>query len=129
MSNQIYSNRPIAPLQQSNQTNKTKQKKKNGKSFNEVLQKQLEEKAGIKFSGHAKKRLKSRNINLTAQDMQKLEKAVTKAEGKGAKESLVMTDKAAYVVSVENKTIITAVDDQNMKENVFTNIDSAVVMD
>ncbi|ADL13143.1 TIGR02530 family flagellar biosynthesis protein [Acetohalobium arabaticum] len=128
MNNRIYSNRRIAPLQQSNKTEKTEQKKSR-KSFNEILQKQLQEEAGIKFSGHAKKRLESRNIDLTAQDMQKLEKAVTKAETKGAKESLVMTDKVAYIVSVENKTVITAVDDQNMKENVFTNIDSAVIMD
>ncbi|MBM7623517.1 TIGR02530 family flagellar biosynthesis protein [Sporohalobacter salinus] len=129
MSNQIYSNRPIAPLQQSNQKRNTNRVKKNGNSFNEILQNQLKEKSGIEFSGHAKKRLNSRNINLTSQDMNKLEKAVTKAENKGAKESLIMMDKVSYVVSVENKTVITAVDDQNMKENVFTNIDSAVVMD
>ena len=51
-----------------------------------------------------------------------------KAENKGSKDSLIMVDNVAYVVSVENKTVITAIDDQNVKENVFTNIDSAVFM-
>ncbi|SJZ64281.1 TIGR02530 family flagellar biosynthesis protein [Selenihalanaerobacter shriftii] len=130
MDNRIYSKRPIGPLQkpQQKQNNQVNKKQKKG-SFNEIFQKELEHKTEIKFSGHAKKRLNARNINLTNNDLKKLEKAVTKAEDKGSKESLILVNKVGFVVSVENKTVITAVDNQSMKENVFTNIDSAVVMD
>jgi flagellar operon protein len=129
MTNKIYSNQPLGPIQKKNKTQTKKTNKSNTGSFNQVLQKKLKQKSGIEFSGHAQKRLDSRNINLTSGDLNKLQKAVTKAENKGAKESLILVNKVAYVVSVENKTVITAVDDNNMKENVFTNIDSAVVMD
>ncbi|KXS45236.1 MAG: flagellar operon protein [Candidatus Frackibacter sp. T328-2] len=130
MNNKVYSNRPIAPIQKPQKKQNRKIDKKNSSnSFNKVLQQKLKHKSGIKFSGHAKKRLNSRDINLTAQDLNKLQTAVNKAESKGAKESLILVNNVAYVVSVENKTVITAVDEGNMKENVFTNIDSAVMMD
>ncbi len=85
-------------------------------------------KAGIKFSGHAQTRLASRQITLTEGDMAKLGDAITRAQAKGARESLVLMDKAALVVSVPNRTVITAVARDDMKENIFTNIDSAVLL-
>jgi flagellar operon protein len=57
-----------------------------------------------------------------------LKDAVNRAEAKGAKESLILMDRLALVVSVKNRTVITAVDDQNLKDNIFTNIDSAVIV-
>ncbi|MCK8823547.1 TIGR02530 family flagellar biosynthesis protein [Fuchsiella alkaliacetigena] len=129
MSKRIYGNQPLEQLQNPQQQKRTQPGSGAKGSFNEVLQEKLKQKSGIKFSGHAKQRLNSRNIDLTPQDLNKLEQAVDKAEDKGAKESLILVNEVAYVVSVENKTVITAMDDQNMKENVFTNIDSAVVMD
>ncbi len=84
--------------------------------------------ASIKFSGHAQTRLASRHITLTDQDLAKLGAAITKAAAKGARESLVLMDKAALVVSVPNRTVITAVARDDMKENIFTNIDSAVLL-
>lgn len=60
--------------------------------------------------------------------MQRLEGAVQKAAAKGAKESLILMDNVAYVVSVVNQKVITAVDQMSMKENVFTNIDSAILL-
>ena len=53
---------------------------------------------------------------------------VDRAAAKGAKESLVLVDNAALVVSIKNRTVITAVDQAHLKENVFTNIDSAVIV-
>jgi len=94
------------------------------RSFDTVLSKELN---GLKFSKHAQQRLDSRNIQLSDDDMANLSTAVTKADEKGAKDSLVLLREMAFVVSVKNRTVITAMDSANMKNNVFTNIDSAIV--
>ncbi|HEY9722516.1 MAG TPA: TIGR02530 family flagellar biosynthesis protein [Oscillatoriaceae cyanobacterium] len=93
--------------------------------FSDIFEQKLQ--PDLKLSAHAQQRLSSRQIQLTPQDWDKIHRAVDKAAAKGAKESLVLTDKAALVVSVKNRTVITAVDPASMKENVFTNIDSAVI--
>jgi flagellar operon protein len=80
----------------------------------------------IKFSSHAEKRLASRDIELTPDIMQRLKTAVSKAKDKGSNETLMIFDNFSLIVSVKNNTVITAVDKSGMKENVFTNIDSAV---
>jgi len=85
-------------------------------------------KAQVKFSGHAQTRLASRHITLSDSDMAKLGEAITKAAAKGARESLVLMDKAALVVSVPNRTVITAVARGDMKDNIFTNVDSALLI-
>lgn len=82
----------------------------------------------LKVSGHAKTRLESRNIQLDHDAWERVMSGVDRAAAKGAKESLVMVDDVALVVSVKNRTVITAVDQANLKENVFTNIDSAVIV-
>jgi flagellar operon protein len=97
-------------------------------SFDSAFQKQLEQQNEVKFSAHALKRLESRQISLNHQDLAMLQDAVNKAEAKGAKESLILMDQAALVVSIKNRTVITAVDSDNLKDNVFTNIDSAVIV-
>lgn len=97
-----------------------------GPSFKDVLAGEIS--GGLKFSAHAKARLDARNIKLTESQMNRINSGVEKAASKGAKESLVLVDNVALVVSVKNKTVITAVDDKSIKENVFTNIDSAVIM-
>ena len=84
--------------------------------------------AGIKFSSHAQTRLASRQITLTENDVARLGQAMTKAASKGAKDSLVLMDKTAFVVSVANRTVITAVASDALKENIFTNIDSAMIL-
>lgn len=97
-------------------------------SFNQVLEQQLEKEAGLKFSAHAQARLQSRNIELSAQDLVRLREGVAQAAAKGSRESLLLKDGVAFVVSVKNNTVITAVDADSMKGNVFTNIDSAVIV-
>lgn len=93
-----------------------------GPDFAGILQDQL------KVSGHAKTRLESRNIQLGKAEWDRVLEGVNRAAAKGAKESLVMVDDVALVVSVKNRTVITAVDQGNLKDNVFTNIDSAVIV-
>lgn len=82
----------------------------------------------LKVSGHAQTRLQSRGIELGEAEWKRVMSGVEKAAAKGAKESLVMMDDVALVVSVKNRTLITAVDSKDAKENVFTNIDSAVIV-
>jgi len=82
----------------------------------------------VRFSAHAQERLKSRGIILSEADMKKLSGALDLVAQKGGKESLIMLGDAALVVSVKNRTVVTAMDRQAMKGNVFTNIDSAVVL-
>jgi flagellar operon protein len=97
-------------------------------SFNDVLQTTVNQGTALKFSAHAKDRLSLRNINLSADDVSRMTDAVNKAASKGAKQSLLVMNNLAFIVSVTNRTVITALDDSNMKENVFTNIDSAVIV-
>jgi flagellar operon protein len=98
-----------------------------GPSFESLLQREVQRSGQVSFSAHAQKRLNDAKINLDAGQMARLEDAVQKAAAKGAKESLVLMDNLALVVSIRNRTVITAVDGERMKENVFTNIDSAVI--
>jgi flagellar operon protein len=83
---------------------------------------------GVKFSQHAQDRLRARNINFSANDLANLEGAVNSVAQKGGKESLVMMGDSALVVSIKNRTVVTAIDRAQMKGNVFTNIDSAVII-
>lgn len=102
-----------------------------GPSFGQVLQDQTAAqaaRAGVKFSGHAQARLASRQITLSGEDIRRLGDALTRAAAKGARSSLVLTGTAALVVSVPNRTVITAVDQAALKENIFTNIDSAMIL-
>lgn len=82
----------------------------------------------VRLSQHAAERLKSRGISLSEADMKQLAGAVDSVAQKGGKESLVLMGDAALVVSVKNRTVVTAMDRQGMKGNVFTNIDSAVIV-
>jgi len=84
---------------------------------------------GVRFSDHAKTRLQSRGIDFGTELMSKLESAVNKAAKKGStRDSLVLMQDLALIVNVKNRTVITAMDRGDMKENVFTNIESAVIV-
>ncbi len=128
MDQRIYMNH-IQPLHQINKS--SQQKNKTGEQtaipFKDIL-KQQHEAISINFSKHAEKRLASRNIKLDTVRLERLNRAINQAAAKGAKESLVLMDDVAYVVSVKNRMVITAVDDGSMEDNVFTNIDSAVIV-
>ncbi len=96
--------------------------------FKDILSDAVKNAQGVKFSKHAEARLKSRNIQIDTSQMKRINEAVSKAEQKGVKESLVLMDSIAMVVSVKNRTVITAVNNEELKENVFTNIDGAVII-
>jgi len=96
--------------------------------FDAVFQTAVDKGTGVKFSAHAKERLQSRHIDLSDNDLSRIQIAVDKAASKGARSSLLVMEKAALIVSVTNRTVITAVDNATLKENVFTNIDSAVIV-
>jgi len=82
----------------------------------------------LKFSNHAVERMQSRGIRFTPEDMTRLNDAVSRAAAKGSKDSLILMKDSALIVSVKNKTVVTVMDKAALKENVFTNIDSTIVM-
>ncbi len=84
--------------------------------------------AGVEFSAHATKRLQERNVTLSPHNLQRLDHAVQLAERKGSVNTLVLMDDTAYIVSVKNKKVITAITKDAAVENVFTQIDSATIV-
>lgn len=97
-------------------------------SFAEALRQAEQACSGVvKFSAHAQTRMLSRQIVLGPAEMERIEGAVHKAATKGARESVVLVDDTAFVVSIANRTVITVVDKEHLKQNVFTNIDSVVI--
>ena len=107
--------------------NRTKTHKNAGSevSFEDVLR---QKQKPLKFSKHATQRLSQRNINLSDEQNIRLTNGVTEAEKKGVNESLVLVDNLAFIVNVPNKTVVTAMDQEETNANVFTNIDGAVIM-
>ncbi|HTT28725.1 MAG TPA: TIGR02530 family flagellar biosynthesis protein [Solirubrobacteraceae bacterium] len=95
-----------------------------GPSFAELLSKQT---SAPQFSRHALERLQQRGVNLDQPTLGRLTDGVQRAAGKGSRDSVVFVDNTAYVVSVTNNTVITAVPSEHMRQHVFTNIDSAVI--
>ncbi len=128
MTNRI-NNQNIKQVGQSSQ-NLNKQKiNRNAERFSQIYQQEITDKNEIKLSAHARQRLKQRNIELSEADMNALSRGMQKAEEKGGKESLLLYKDLAFIASVRNRTLITAVDQKETKENVFTNIDSAVIIE
>ena len=107
-------------------------------SFQETLQSELAKTASaanpqgqvnsLKFSNHAVERMTSRGVFFNQAELGQINEAVKRAAAKGSKDSLILTDKAALIVSVKNNTVVTVMDKAALKENVFTNIDSTIVM-
>ncbi len=82
----------------------------------------------LKFSGHAIDRMKSRGISFGPEELKSIQDAVVKAANKGSKDTLVLSGDSALIVSVKNNTVVTVMDKALMKDNVFTNIDSTIVL-
>ena len=110
------------------QTENTQQ---NGLSFQDILSGKtdgIRSEGEVKFSKHTANRLVDRNIELTREQMERLNMGAAKAGAKGINESLVIVDSLAFIVNVPNQTVITAMDQTETSANVFTNIDGAVIM-
>lgn len=100
-----------------------------GKSFQEILESsQARAEGKVKFSKHAAGRLADRNIELTSSQMERLQEGTQKAQQKGIRESLVIVDQLAFIVNIPNQTVVTAMSQNETAENVFTNIDGAVII-
>jgi flagellar operon protein len=97
-------------------------------SFKDVLNKAIKKDDSFTISSHAAERLNSRNINLSESDMRKINDGINLAKEKGSNECVLIYKDVAMVASVKNRTLITAVDKENGKGNVFTNIDSVVLL-
>jgi flagellar operon protein len=109
----------------------TDNSKTGASSFDEIFQKQLEasEKSSrVKFSKHAANRLNDRNIELTDEQLERLNDGTKKAGQKGIKDSLVLMDQLAFIVNTKTNTVITAMEQSETNENIFTNIDGAVII-
>lgn len=128
----IIQNRPIPPIRQVQgeqlRTRSIENKNIDSNKFANILQQQIQSQDKLKFSKHASMRLDVRQITLSEDQMNRLEAGVNKAEAKGIKESLVFMDNVALVVNIENKTVVTALDQSEAREHVFTNIDGAVLL-
>jgi len=126
--NSILFPQPIqAPLRPTPATPQVGKQVGSGTPFAKVLDEKLPGQP-VRLSQHASDRLRSRGITLSDADMKRLAGAVDSVAQKGGKDSLIMMGDAALVVSVKNRTVVTAMDRQGMQGNVFTNIDSAVVL-
>ena len=82
----------------------------------------------VRFSKHAVNRLSLRNIELTNDQMQRLQEGARQAGERGIKDSLILVDQLAFIVNVPSGTVITALDSELSNEQVFTNIDGAVIV-
>ncbi|MGE5329248.1 MAG: TIGR02530 family flagellar biosynthesis protein [Deltaproteobacteria bacterium] len=128
----VINNRPvIIPSKPVNQTTSVQQKSNTstGKiGFGEILKNKIEQNSDVKVSKHAELRMNARNIKISEAQMERIKSGVDKAQEKGVKDSLMLVDNIALVVNVKNRTIVTAANTQELKENVFTNIDGAVIV-
>lgn len=94
------------------------QKKVESMSFGEMLN----------FSKHAVKRLEEREIAIDNRFVGELEQAVESARKKGARDVAVISSQGVFIVNVPNNIVVTTISQDDMKEKIFTNIDSAVIM-
>jgi len=111
-----------------NETKKQNNVQKSNTSFKDALNNAVNKNESFVISNHAAERLQNRNINLDSTDMNNINDGINKAEEKGSKECLILYKDIALVTSIKNRTIITAMDKESSKGNVFTNIDSVVML-
>lgn len=106
----------------------TGKSEKGSESFQAILNGELGAKQGITFSKHAAQRLHSRKIELSDDQLNRISDGIDKAEHKGSRETLILADDTAMVVSVKNRTVVTVFDKDHLREGVVTSIDSAVII-
>lgn len=119
----IHAPSPAAPTRSPARNNGAE---KATSGFGSVLEQQLRG-GGVTFSKHATARMQSRGIELSPASIGRLNQAVSQAQAKGCRDSLVLLDNNAMVVSVKDNTVVTVADKEQLKGNIFTNIDSAII--
>ena len=103
----------------------------NAVSFGQILEdksRTFTQGSVLKFSKHAANRLNTRNIELSDEQVSRLQDGCQKANAKGIKDSLVLVDELAFIVNIPSATVVTAMDQNETNENIFTNIDGAVIV-
>lgn len=120
--------RPVVPASETMKKSRpAKLENETVPSFTETLEK-VQDSSRLRISAHARERMESRQIKLAESDLQEISAAVEKAGSKGARSSLLLYGDIALVASVVNRTIITAIDDVEAREHIFTGIDSAIIV-
>ena len=99
-----------------------------GVGFEQLLQETIQQKQEVQFSKHAKERIDQRGIEVTTTLMNDLNNAVEKAKQKGAKDVVIIGPKEVFIVNIPNQTVVTAMDSTDTEENIFTNINGAVII-
>lgn len=126
--NQINQITNTGALQLQHATSQLKTNAGTGVPFSELLQKEAGRQQSVQFSKHAALRVQERGIEMTDHLLSNLNQAVQKAKEKGAKDVVIIGDNKAFIVNVPNNVVVTTMSGTEMKENIFTNIDSAVLM-
>ncbi len=99
-----------------------------GVGFEQLLQETIQQKQEVQFSKHAKERIDQRGIEVTTTLMNDLNNAVAKAKQKGAKDVVIIGPKEVFIVNIPNNIVVTTLSGAEMKNNIFTKIDSAVIL-
>ena len=118
---------PVETIGNCNYTEKSSSIKKE-QSFSDILNSKVNKENDFIISKHAAERLEARNINFNKQDMNNINEGINKAEEKGCSNSVIVYKDVALVTSIKNRTVITAVAKDSSKDNVFTNVDSVVLL-
>ncbi len=103
-------------------------KEERGNQFASMMQERIHQTEGVQFSKHAENRIRQRGIDMSEDVMANLNQAVEKARAKGARDTVIIGSEGAFIVNVPNNIVVTTISEQEMKNNIFTNIDSAVLM-
>ncbi|MFC5712142.1 TIGR02530 family flagellar biosynthesis protein [Thalassorhabdus alkalitolerans] len=96
--------------------------------FQKLFTEELAGPTSLKISKHADKRLAAREVTISPEQWKKIDEQIKSAKKKGVNESLVLTDKAALIVSAKNETVITAMNRQEANGQIFTNINGTIVL-
>ncbi|MFV9509854.1 TIGR02530 family flagellar biosynthesis protein [Tepidibacillus sp. LV47] len=121
---QVYFPKSIIGLQNTGKAHHQQESRFQDILTNQILSQQKE----LKFSAHALQRMDSRGIKLEANLIQQLNEAVKKAESKGSKDSMILMNDVAFIVNIPKRVVVTALDKLSMKDHVFTQIDSAIII-
>lgn len=134
INNSLYLNRLATPIVTGNAVipqssiESVPQKSSDSQSFRDILQQQINDVSKINFSKHAVNRVMERNIDISDNQLERLNEGVKIAEQKGLNDTLILVDSAAYIVNIRNNTVVTTVSNDDLKGNVFTNIDGTVII-
>jgi flagellar operon protein len=121
--------RPVGPLERPEVKAPVARPEQTKESFEKVLSEELSrQKIDVKFSAHAMQRMHLNRLDLSTDQLKKIGGAIDRAAAKGSQEALLIMDNMALVTSIKNRTVITVINGERMKENIFTNIDSAVIL-